>query len=147
MFGCCIHIIVKIGFQSSNSRNAANDGTARGPDSHLVNPKNYRYGALNLAALHHKWVGQCCLIGHKLTTNSLRPTISRFVPLLLVVIDIRLQPNLSLFRFDRFSQNGEALSALHEAIQMAQEAGDAICLQYALGWLHLITEQVDGEGP
>ena len=54
---------------------------------------------------------------------------------------------LSRLRSDRFSQNGEALSALHEAIQMAQEAGDAICLQYALGWLHLITEQVDGEGP
>ena len=50
------------------------------------------------------------------------------------------------FSYSRFSQDGEALSALHEAIQMAQEAGDAICLQYALGWLHLITEQVDGEG-
>ena len=49
------------------------------------------------------------------------------------------------FRY-RFSQNGEALSALHEAIQMAQEAGDAICLQYALGWLHLINEQGDGNG-
>ena len=29
---------------------------------------------------------------------------------------------------------------------MAQEAGDAICLQYALGWLHLINEQREGNG-
>ena len=72
--------------------------------------------------------------------NSLQPAIPR-------MFDVSLRLNLSRFRSDRFSQNGEALSALHEAIQMAQEAGDAICLQYALGWLHLITEQVDGEGP
>ncbi|XP_023229697.1 anaphase-promoting complex subunit 5-like isoform X1 [Centruroides sculpturatus] len=39
----------------------------------------------------------------------------------------------------KFGHKNEALSALKEAIMMAQEANDNICLQHALSWLYQLT--------
>ncbi|XP_033102133.1 anaphase-promoting complex subunit 5-like [Anneissia japonica] len=43
----------------------------------------------------------------------------------------------------RFGHKEEALLTLKEAIRMAQEANDPVCLQHALGWLYRL-EGVDG---
>lgn len=41
----------------------------------------------------------------------------------------------------RFGHREEAMAALREAIGMAQDTNDNICLQHALGWLHRLSEQ------
>ena len=41
----------------------------------------------------------------------------------------------------RFGHRSEALAAVREAIRMAQETNDTVCLQHALGWLHRLGEQ------
>ncbi|GFR16257.1 anaphase-promoting complex subunit 5, partial [Trichonephila clavata] len=35
----------------------------------------------------------------------------------------------------------EALSALNEAIMVAQEVNDNVCLQYSLAWLYRLTSE------
>lgn len=52
--------------------------------------------------------------------------------------------NLASLHF-RFGQKEESLAALHEAIRMAQETNDHVCLQHALGWLHRINDQSDSQ--
>lgn len=41
----------------------------------------------------------------------------------------------------RFGHKEEAKAALREAIGMAQDTNDNVCLQHALGWLHRLSEQ------
>lgn len=41
----------------------------------------------------------------------------------------------------RFGHKDEAMAALSEAIGMAQDSNDNICLQHALGWLQRLSEQ------
>lgn len=47
--------------------------------------------------------------------------------------------NLAGLHF-RFGHKEEALTALQEAIRMAQETNDHVCLQHALSWLHRIED-------
>lgn len=47
--------------------------------------------------------------------------------------------NLAGLHF-RFGHKEEALAALQEAIRMAQETNDHVCLQHALSWLHRIED-------
>ncbi|KAK3088849.1 hypothetical protein FSP39_024561 [Pinctada imbricata] len=47
--------------------------------------------------------------------------------------------NLAALHF-RFGHREESLAALHEAIRMAQETNDNVCLQHALSWLHRIED-------
>lgn len=42
--------------------------------------------------------------------------------------------------FNRLNLRDEALSALKEAIRLAQEASDNVCLQHALSWLYCLTD-------
>ncbi|ESP01711.1 hypothetical protein LOTGIDRAFT_238189 [Lottia gigantea] len=48
--------------------------------------------------------------------------------------------NLAALHF-RFGHHGEAMASLIEAIHIAQEANDNICLQHALSWLQRFGEQ------
>ncbi|XP_064650104.1 anaphase-promoting complex subunit 5-like isoform X2 [Lineus longissimus] len=48
--------------------------------------------------------------------------------------------NLAALHF-KFGHREESLAALHEAISIAQEYNDNVCLQHALGWLHRLGEQ------
>ncbi|XP_052222567.1 anaphase-promoting complex subunit 5-like isoform X3 [Dreissena polymorpha] len=48
--------------------------------------------------------------------------------------------NLAALHY-RFGHKEEALAPLQEAIGMAQDANDNVCLQHALGWLHRLSEQ------
>ncbi|CAH1785514.1 unnamed protein product [Owenia fusiformis] len=47
--------------------------------------------------------------------------------------------NLAALHY-RFGHRNEAMAALHEAIRMAQETNDNICLMHAMGWLHILGE-------
>ncbi|XP_014666222.1 PREDICTED: anaphase-promoting complex subunit 5-like isoform X1 [Priapulus caudatus] len=44
----------------------------------------------------------------------------------------------------RFAHKEEALAAVNEAIRMAQETNDNVCLQHALGWLYRIQDSTGG---
>ncbi|XP_013393534.1 anaphase-promoting complex subunit 5 [Lingula anatina] len=48
--------------------------------------------------------------------------------------------NLAALHY-RFGHRKEALAALQEAIRMAHETNDNVCLQHALGWLYRLGEQ------
>ncbi|XP_055939873.1 anaphase-promoting complex subunit 5-like [Argiope bruennichi] len=48
--------------------------------------------------------------------------------------------NLAIFHA-LFSHRDEALAALNEAIMVAQEVNDNICLQYSLAWLYRLTSE------
>ncbi|KAK9729719.1 Anaphase-promoting complex subunit 5 [Popillia japonica] len=47
--------------------------------------------------------------------------------------------NLAVLHY-YFNHKDEALTALKEAIKMAQEASDNVCLQHALSWLYCLTQ-------
>lgn len=48
--------------------------------------------------------------------------------------------NLAALHF-RFGHKNESMAALREAMSLAQEANDHVCLQHALGWLHRLGDQ------
>ncbi|GBM09638.1 Anaphase-promoting complex subunit 5 [Araneus ventricosus] len=48
--------------------------------------------------------------------------------------------NLAIFHA-LFAQRDEALAALNEAIMVAQEVNDNVCLQYSLAWLYRLTSE------
>ncbi|XP_048245886.1 anaphase-promoting complex subunit 5-like isoform X1 [Haliotis rufescens] len=48
--------------------------------------------------------------------------------------------NLAALQY-RFGHKDESMAALNEAIRMAQETNDHICLQHALSWLHRLGEK------
>uniref|UniRef100_A0A0K2VFI6 Anaphase-promoting complex subunit 5 n=1 Tax=Lepeophtheirus salmonis TaxID=72036 RepID=A0A0K2VFI6_LEPSM len=52
--------------------------------------------------------------------------------------------NLSALH-SRFQHKEEALKALREAITLAQDANDHVCLQHALSWMYRIRKNVDKE--
>ncbi|GAB5579021.1 anaphase-promoting complex subunit 5 [Prionailurus iriomotensis] len=76
--------------------------------------RSLRYAALNLAALH-------CRFGHYVTAQSprWRGTTSA----------------------GKKSQNQQAELALQEAIRIAQESNDHVCLQHCLSWLYVLGQK------
>lgn len=52
--------------------------------------------------------------------------------------------NLAALQFN-FGHRGEAKTALMEAIRMAQESNDHVCLQHALSWLNMLGDSEEGQ--